>query len=204
MPLTRRTALVGASLSPLLSAQAAPAWVEGAPSPYAVQEIYPAVHEGSIWIAGGFSPQMMGATERVIAYDIASGTWREGPALPTPSHHVHLASWQGSLWAIGGFIGGPTRMNWTCTERVLKLEGDAWVEGPALPKPIGEAAPIVHQERIHLIGGRSPAGATNSAWSDHADVADHFVMAVGATQWESAAPMPMARNTAAAAANGGL
>src|SRR5690606_37334031 len=69
----------------------------------------------------------------------------------------------------------------------------------ALPKPIGEAAPLVHEDRIHLIGGRAPAGEANSAWSDHADVADHFVLNPGATAWERAAPLPLARNSAASA-----
>jgi N-acetylneuraminic acid mutarotase len=167
--------------------------------PYAVQEIYPALHAGAIWVAGGFSPQALGATKRVIVLDLAANAWREGPELPEPSHHVHLASVNGALYAIGGFRAGFTRMQWICTPRVLKLEGDAWVAAPALPKPIGEAAPLVHNDRIHLIGGRSPAGEANSAWSDQADVADHFVLAPGAPAWERAAPLPLARNSAAGA-----
>lgn len=91
-------------------------------------------------------------------------------------------------------------MQWICTDRVLKLAGDG---GPALPKPIGEACPIAHQGRIHLIGGRSPHGAANAAWNDQGDVDDHFVFAADATQWERAAPLPMARNSAAVASVGG-
>jgi N-acetylneuraminic acid mutarotase len=135
----------------------------------------------------------------VIVFDIAANAWRAGPPLPTSSHHVHLASLNDELWAIGGFIAGATRRNWTCTTRVLRLLSHDWIEGPPLPKPIGEAVPLVHGDRIHLIGGRSPAGEANSAWDDQADVDDHFVLAAGASRWERAAPLPMARNSAAGA-----
>lgn len=179
-------------------------WRRAPNAPYAVQEIYPSLYRGGIWIAGGFAPlAAFGATQRVIVFDIASNRWREGPSLPTPSHHVHLAALDDELWAIGGYLGGDNRRSWICTPRVLKLDGERWVEGPSLPKPIAEAAPIVHQGRIHLIGGRSPAGAANTEWDDQADVDDHFVFASGASQWERAAPLPMARNSAAGASLGG-
>lgn len=212
---TRRSFAAGAAALPLFAAcqngDAAPAsapagltWRSAPPAPYAVQEIYPALFRGGIWIAGGFAPlAALGATQRVIVFDVARGQWRDGPALPTPSHHVHLAALNDELWAIGGFLGGPNRRSWICTPRVLKLDGEIWVEGPALPKPIGEAVPLVHQGRIHLIGGRSPRDAANAAWEDQIDVDDHFVFAAGAAQWERAAPLPMARNSAAGATFGG-
>jgi hypothetical protein len=203
---TRRTFAASAAALPLLAAcqsgqdpHVAPGWRSAPAAPYAVQEIYPVLHDGAIWIAGGFSPRALGATEAVIVLDIAADAWRVGPPLPTPSHHVHLASLGGDLWAIGGFIGGASRRDWRCTARVLKLEGEAWVEGPPLPKPIGEAVPLMYEGRIHLIGGRSPSGEANAAWDDQADVADHFVLLTGAAQWERAAPLPLPRNSAAGA-----
>ena len=213
MAITRRT--FTASSAALLAAcqngaQAPPppasgAWRSAPAMPYAVQEIYPALHDGAIWIAGGFSPQALGATKRVIVFDIAANTWRDAPALPDPAHHVHLSALNGALYAIGGFRGGLTRMQWICVPRVLRLDGDRWIEGPALPKPIGEAVPLVHDNRIHLIGGRSPAGEANSDWNDQADIADHFVLSAGASAWERAAPLPLARNSAAGAVlNGAL
>lgn len=212
--ITRRSLTRAACALPLLSAcsasleagavSTAPIWRRAPEAPYATQEIYPALHNGGIWIAGGFSPQAPGfVTDRVIVFDLTTQTWRDGPRLPTPSHHVHLASAGGALWAIGGFIPRP-RAVWTCTTRVLKLEGDAWVEGPALPRPIGEAVPVVHLNRIHLIGGRSPAGSANADWDDQADVADHFVLDPRASHWERAEPLPMARNSAGGASDGNV
>jgi N-acetylneuraminic acid mutarotase len=207
--ITRRCLAASVAAAPLFSGcarAAAPTprapWRSAPDAPYAVQEIYPALHNNAIWIAGGFSPQALGATERVIVFNLANNRWSDGPALPTPSHHVQLASLNGELWAIGGFIAGPLRLAWTCTHRVLKLQGDRWVEGPSLPKPIGEGVPLVHQGRIHLIGGRSPRGAANSDWSDQSDVGDHFVLAAGAASWDRAAPLPMARNSAAGVSKG--
>lgn len=211
--LTRRAFAATAALTPLIGCQsaepassAAPSgavWREGPRAPYAVQEIYPALHRGAIWIAGGFAPlAALGATQRVIVLDVARNRWSEGPALPTPSHHVQLASLNDELYAIGGFLGGDNRRRWICTPRVLKLEGDAWVEAPPLPKPIAEGMPLVHGGgRIHLIGGRSPRAAANQAWDHQIDVDDHFVLTpVGG--WERAAPLPMARNSHAGAVLG--
>lgn len=168
-----------------------------------MQEIYPALHDNALWIAGGFAPlAALGATQRVIVFDLARQAWREGPALPTPSHHVHLAAVNGELWAVGGFLGGDNRRRWICTARVLKLAGDQWIEGPTLPKPIGEAVPIVHAGRVHLIGGRSPRGDANQDWDDQIDVDDHFTIAPGENAWSRAAPLPMARNSAAGISDG--
>ncbi|MGH6951744.1 MAG: Kelch repeat-containing protein [Vitreimonas sp.] len=167
-----------------------------------MQEIYPALHDGAIWIAGGFSPQALGATDRVIALDVARGSWVEKAKLPTRSHHVHLASLNGTLYAVGGFLGGLTGVRWICTSRVLRLDGEDWVEQPPLPKPMAEGAPVVHGGRIHLIGGRSPLGEANAEWDDQGDVGDHFVLAAGVSQWERAAPLPMARNSTASASFG--
>ncbi|MGE0533251.1 MAG: Kelch repeat-containing protein [Hyphomonadaceae bacterium] len=211
--LSRRALLAAAIAAPTLQqACAAPgggepeasAWRTAPDAPYAVQEIYPAHYRGGVWIAGGFSPQAQGATERVIVLDLASQQWREGPALPTPSHHVQLAARNDELYAIGGFVGGDDRLRWNCTPRVLRLDGERWVDGPALPKPIAEASPIVCEGRIHLIGGRSPSGAANAEWTDQTDVDDHFVLAPGAAAWERAAPLPLARNSSGCAVNGSV
>lgn len=208
--MTRRT-FAAAAAAPLLGAcrNAGPSpnsgWRRAPDAPYAVQEIYPALHDGAIWIAGGFAPlAALGATRRVIVFNPAHNTWSEGPNLPEPAHHVHLASLNGALWAIGGFLGGDNRRRWICTARVLKLAGESWIEGPALPKPIGEAVPVVHAGRIHLIGGRAPRGAAaNLEWDDQGDVDDHFVLTPESGAWARAAPLPLARNSAAGMSHDG-
>lgn len=211
--LTRRSFAASAAALPVLAcggadsdAGAAPTgltWREAPQAPFAVQEIYPTLHDGGIWIAGGFAPlAALGATRRVIVFELARNAWREGPELPEPAHHIQLVSLSDQLWAIGGFLAGDNRRRWICTPRVLRLDGEQWVEGPALPKPIAEAVSMVHAGRIHLIGGRSPAAAANAAWNDQTDVSDHFVLTPGASAWERAAPLPLARNSAAGVSDG--
>ncbi|MGQ0531295.1 MAG: Kelch repeat-containing protein [Caulobacteraceae bacterium] len=209
--LTRRTFAFSAAASATgcnastPDVQAPSRWRNGPDAPYAVQEIYPALHRGAIWIAGGFAPwTALGATRRVIALDVARNAWSEGPSLPEPSHHVHLASLNHELYAVGGYLGGDNRRRWICTPRVLKLEGDRWIEAPPLPKPIAEGVPLVLNGRIHLISGRSPAGADNSEWDHQADIGDHFVLAAGAAQWDRAEPVPIPRNSAAGAVRDGV
>lgn len=174
---------------------AGPTWLSAPALPLDVQEIYPAVHAGEIWVAGGFtrSTGTLGATARVVAFDPGRQRWREAPALPTPSHHVHLASVGGALLAVGGFIGGDSLALWQATPRVLRLEGEQWVDAKPLPRPIGEALPLKAAGRLHLIGGRSPTGSANAGWRDHADVDEHFVLDRG--HWRRAAPLPLARNS---------
>lgn len=174
-----------------------PTWRLAAPMPYAVQQIYPALHRAEVWVAGGISPLTRGATERVLVLNPETGVWRDGPPLPAPAHHVHLATLGSDLYAIGGFLGGESRTRWICTPRVLKLTGTEWIEGPALPKPMAEAVTTVIGNRVHLIGGRSPHGVDNSHWQDHSDVNDHFVFEADARAWVRAAPLPTARNSAA-------
>ena len=71
------TGLAGAACSACQTStpEMALQWREARPMPYAVQEIYPTLHRGEIWVAGGFSPQSGGATERVIAFNPAHGAW---------------------------------------------------------------------------------------------------------------------------------
>ncbi|MFC3148457.1 Kelch repeat-containing protein [Piscinibacterium candidicorallinum] len=183
------------SLSARAASPAGPVWRAAPSLPLDVQEIYPALHGGEIWVAGGFTHAggKLGATERVVAFDLDKQQWREAPALPTPSHHVHLASVNGSLLAVGGFIGGESRTQWIATPRVLRLDGARWVEQAPLPRPIGEAVPLVLDGRLHLIGGRAPTGSANAGWRDHVDVDEHLVLEDG--RWRRAAPLPLARNS---------
>lgn len=201
MRLTRRSfststmSLLAACHDPTSTSPALAGWRAGPRAPYAVQEIYPALHRGAIWIAGGFAPlAALGSTQRVIVLDLASNSWGEGPHLPTPSHHVQLASLNDDLYAIGGFLGGANRRRWICTTRVLKLSGDAWSEAPPLPRPVAEGMALAHGGSIHLIGGRSPRAGANQEWDDQTDIDDHFVFTPD-EGWRRAAPLPLARNS---------
>jgi hypothetical protein len=208
--LDRRTVLVG-GLAAAAAGCARPQtvspkmvidWVQVSALPFPLQEIYPVWHDGAVWLAGGFRATETGPRASAVTLEQSGNNWREVPAasLGTGMHHVHLASAGGKLWAIGGYDGGADGRAWIGQTRIRILEVDGWRDGPALPKPIGEAVPLTLDERIHLIGGRSAIGLANATWGDQADVADHFVLQPGAARWETAAPLPLARNSAAGGA----
>ncbi|MBI1340723.1 galactose oxidase [bacterium] len=170
--------------------------------PFAVQEIYPALHQGRIHIAGGFladGGRIIGATARHIAYDPATRETQEGAPLPEARHHPHLVAHDGRLYALGGFASSadaPWRM--TADTFVLDEAAGVWVRLADAPEVHGEVVAASLGGRIHVVGGRRPVGAANAQWTDQGDVDRHLVFDPAANSWSRAAPAPTARNSAAA------
>ena len=165
-----------------------------APMPIAVQEIYPVLHQGEIYVAGGLSdalPTKDGQmTAAVQIYDIANNQWRRGPDLPQGRHHAQLVSVGTDLYLIGGFVRAATATNqsfwqdgnWQASADILKLSADAtvWQVVGKLPKPLAETVSFVKAGQIHLLGGRSPAGSDNNQWQHHVDQDWHWQINPGA------------------------
>ncbi|MEM7328932.1 MAG: kelch repeat-containing protein [Pseudomonadota bacterium] len=180
-------------------------WRAGPALPIVVQEIYPTLHQGRIHLAGGFisdGASISGVTDRHIALDAVTGTWTDLPALPTPRHHPNLISFQSALLAIGGFQAQSEQAGWVMQSGVWRFDGDVWTDAPTLPQPNGESVTGVLNGHLHVCGGRAPVGATNRTWNDHSDIGDHFVLNELDGDWQRAAPLPTARNSAAAAVIG--
>lgn len=213
--LSRRAALLGLGTA-LASACARPGnaerapvettsgWREGPPLPQAVQEVYPALFEGRLHIAGGFvaeGGQITGPTAAHYALDPVLGSWETCAPLPRPRHHPHLVAFEDRLLALAGFETHAPDAVWVMQAGGWAYDStaDAWDEVQALPRPAGEAVTAVLEGRLHLAGGRRPSGQANAAWTDHADTGEHFVLAGLDERWDIAAPMPTPRNSAAAA-----
>lgn len=181
-------------------------WRDGPSLPYAAQEIYPALHANKIHLAGGFIAEdgrISGVTDRHIALDLETSTWSALPPLPRPRHHPNLISFDRSLLSIGGFEAQSEDAVWVMQPGVWVFDGTAWSDGPDLPQPNGESVTGVVAGRLHVCGGRNPVGASNATWNDHSDIGEHFVLSDLNSSWERAAPLPTARNSAAAAILGG-
>lgn len=211
--ITRRTGLFAAAAALVLPSFAqedttAPhrpgtgRWTPAKPLPFAVQEIYPALHNGQIHLAGGFISEgntISGATDRHISMNPESGSWVEVSRLPAPRHHPNLVSFDGHLLSVGGFeIQGPDAA-WVMQPGVWVLTETHWQSAASLPQPNGESVCTVIDDGLHVCGGRKPKTHTNARWQDHSDVADHFVLNGIDGAWETAAPLPAARNSAAGA-----
>lgn len=215
MLLTRRTALASAgALSATACLQPQPAAprafgyrTDHKPLPFAVQEIYPALHNGMIHIAGGLigeGGRVTGVSDRHIAYDPATGETAGLGKLQAPRHHPQLVSLAGRLYLLGGFGTNPGAVNWIMSAETHAYDNGNWTRLAAAPEPHGESGAASIGDRIHIVGGRRPKGAANLAYGDHADSTSHLVFDPAANSWTTAAPALTARNSAAGAMINGL
>lgn len=198
-------------------------WTERAPMPFPIQEIYPSrfwraqpggnslkpnlkgvlVNAGGLTNADGFA---FNVTDLVTVYDPISNEWGWGPTLPEPRHHIALVFHNGFLYAINGYRRD-ARGGWQMQAslwRIDDLSAEGWTSLTPPPAPQAESVAASIGGRIHLVGGRSPAGSQNLHWGDHIDTDLHWAYDAGAGRWESRAPLPTPRNSAAGAVVDGL
>lgn len=210
-PLSRRAVLgglaaaSGAAALPAAGLAQANRWATAPDLPIRVQEIYPALAGGTLYLAGGlFADEAQGGSinvsDRLFAFTPGDEAWTERARLPVATHHPACQGIGGRLYAAGGFnpVSGGA---WGMTEavRIYDPEADRWSDGPSLPFPFAETVTAVLDGRLHVATGRRPTGGANANWNDHGDVADHVVLDVGSGRWETARPAPTPRNSAAGA-----
>ncbi len=212
---TRRGVLAAASAGALPGSSLAQApmsgavcWRDGGSLPFAVQEIYPCVHDGRVWVGGGLigeSGRVIGASDRLVSREPSAAGWSREVSLPGPVHHPQLASVGGSLWLLGGFQSPGPGVIWQMSDASWRLDptGGQWLAGPKALAPHAECVCIVSNDLAHLVGGRRPSGAANMAYRDHVDMTDHLVFDPGSGAWSTAAPALTARNSAAGVALSG-
>lgn len=174
-------------------------WQDGPSLPFAVQEIYPALHKGLIHLAGGFiadDGSITGPTAAHLALDPKTGAWQDLAPLPIARHHPQLISLQGSLYCIGGFEAD-ARGGWQMQGDAWRYNeaDEAWDWAPSLPYANGESTAGVISNRLYLAGGRQPLSGRNLDWNDHTDVGT--LLMFDGDHWEELAAMPTARNSAA-------
>ncbi|KZN33692.1 hypothetical protein N475_20170 [Pseudoalteromonas luteoviolacea DSM 6061] len=166
--------------------------------PTPLQEVYPAVFNNRIVVAGAFEQTQkefatlahLKASDKSYIFDYGSQSWRRGPSLPEPRHHLGLIANNEKLYAIGGF--NATRDNaWQVKSSVFVLsnETNSWSNGPELPIPMGESVYGLINGQIHVAGGRSVENG------QLIDTSAHWVLKSG--KWQKAAPLPIASNSAA-------
>ncbi|MBI2261990.1 MAG: galactose oxidase [Caulobacterales bacterium] len=178
-----------------------PGWEARASLPWPVQEIYAAVLGGSIITGGGLVSRRgepLHIEDRVAAYNPAADAWDVLPSLPAPRHHPMFIATADDLFMVGGYARSDAG-EWTNTTTAWTLDGGTWRGMTPLPSPQAEAVGVATGPVLRLIGGRTPGGAANGNWNDQADTDRHLVLVPGAPGWETARPLPMARNSAAAA-----
>lgn len=179
-------------------------WETRAPVPYRVQEIYPTLHRGRIYLAGGLTPDLPGPppalSDRVYVYDPAADRWTEGPRLPEPRHHPYLVSSGDRLFSIGGFVAAEGGI-WHGSTDVLLLDEGAgeWVKVADLLHPQSETVAGYIDGKIYIAGGRMPGGARNAEWTDQVDIARMQIFDPTTFAVTEGPPAPSTRNSAAGA-----
>jgi N-acetylneuraminic acid mutarotase len=116
-------------------------------------------------------------------YDPANGTWDESLA-PPPTYREHVAAValdDGTIVLIGGRAAGDL----AAVER-YDPRTNAWTSMPALPTPRGGLTAAVLDGAIHVTGGEGIDPVRI--------VAEHDVLAPGATGWALAPPLPAGRH----------
>lgn len=204
--LSRRTLLQGVIVTPLLSHQISVAkWLVEQDMPYAVQEIYPALHRSKLVVAGGLYASRTGrleVTDQVIAYDLVTEQWQLLPSLPEPRHHPMLCSVNNQLYAFSGFIANEKGI-WVASPDVLLLDeaNQQWrrLNMAKMPFPMCETVSMVRGHEVHLATGRKPNTAANGQWRNHLDINYHLIFDTRSNLWRQGKPAPTGRNSAAAA-----
>jgi N-acetylneuraminic acid mutarotase len=187
-----------------MRASASERWEARADLPYRTQEVYPALHDGRLFVAGGLSPDEaadgIGISDRVVVYDPETDRWSDGPSLPEPRHHPYLVSAEGWLFAFGGFVaanGG----SWSASTDVLMLDEaeSRWTKVADLLHPQSETVAGVIDGLVYLVTGRDPGGSANASWNDQTDIASVQVFDPKSYQVTAGPDAPTARNSAAGA-----
>jgi len=207
----RRLFLAAAAASLATPALAAPrreaGWTALATAPWVVQEIYCTVWREKIVLAGGLvgrpGGQPLHIEDRSALYDPATNRWLEGARLPEPRHHPMLITHEDTVYALGGY-GRSGAGDWTSMTQVWALRDEVWVPAGTMPGPQAETVGVSLNGRLHLVTGRAPKGEANGQWNDQGDIDTHRAFDPAANRWETLAPCPMARNSAAGAVLEGM
>lgn len=173
-------------------------WLEVSPMLEARQELYPAVVNGRIYVAGGIRNPNTRYSDAFDVYDPAQDRWRALQPLPEARHHVTLSHVDGLIYAIGGFSGGFPDWRAQPTMWVYDLAEGRWSAGVDMPVPRAEGIAAVVDGRIYWIGGRVRVTESATHFNDHIDSALNTVFDPATGRWSVRAAAPTARNSAAA------
>ncbi|WP_105168465.1 Kelch repeat-containing protein [Pseudoalteromonas sp. T1lg23B] len=190
--------LVGAPLVSASTVRQKTNWVNKPHLPKRLQELYPCLYENHLIVAGALEQSsieqatmgIMNASKDCYLFDLQKQTWRKGPNLPVKRHHLGLVSTKQGIMAIGGFAASKADP-WQVRSDTFLLShlNDHWHQAKPLPNPQAESGYANIAGNVHVISGR---GISNGNLTD---VDDHVFF--DGTHWQSAAPLPVARNSGA-------
>jgi N-acetylneuraminic acid mutarotase len=168
---------------PSVSAQT---WQSHTSMPTPRSEIYCAVRDNEITVAGGLG--YFATVASCETYHPDSDQWMLCPALPKRLHHVAMASDDAFIYASGGYVSLTFRPDNDSSLWSLASSGKTWQQVSPLPLPIGEHTMVRVGSALYLIGGRANGGES--------DAVHRFDL--NTKRWTIGASMRVARHSSAA------
>lgn len=197
--------VIAAALLLCMSASSAHAqkWVSAAPIPQGAEEVYGIVANGKLYVFGGLALAWK-PIGMVMEYDPATDRWTRKRDMPAYHHHFALAEANGRIYMFGGYTLPPAgQPTWVPVDNAWEYDpqADNWKALAPVPQARGSANALTVNGKIHLIGGATlPPGLKGDYIhpSRNVSVSTHDVYDPATNTWSKRAPMPTARNHAAA------
>jgi len=136
---------------------AADEWQRGPDLPGPRDHATMAVLDGSLYLVGGYTTGLSGATERVFRLDSPDGEWQEIASMATPRGALATAALQGRLVALGGANDDGV----LASTEIYDPGTDEWTPGPSLEIEREHFGAAVVGRRVYAVGGRNPGNLTS-------------------------------------------
>jgi len=132
-------------------------WESLAPMPWGNHDVFGAVLDGKLYVAGGMAAHGYPATytffDELFVYDAERKEWSVAGTMETPRCYCGVAALDGKVWVVGGYFGpNDDRKAIDCVE-VFDPKTGKWSVGPALDRPRAEAVVVTVADRLYVIGG---------------------------------------------------
>jgi Kelch motif len=176
-----------------------PRWVTVQPASLARQELYPAVLNGKVYVAGGVLSPPTGFSAHFEAYDPAADRWTALAPLPEARHHIALVSARGLIYGVGGFTGGFPNWRAQPSMFVYSPVSNTWKKDIDLPVARAEGVAASVKDKIYFIGGRTHLRGKAHEFNNYLDSVRSEVFDPKTKRWSAIAAAPTARNSAAVA-----
>ena len=161
-------------------------WYDGAPLPRGANHVSVTAHAGRIYALGGFIEQNRNPDHNAYAYEVASDSWVRIAPLRRPRGAGAAEVLNGRIHLIGG-ASEPTleraSVGW---HEAYDPASDSWSVLKALPGARDHVGSVVHEGRIHIVGGRFNTFEYNTGL--------HHVYLPDRDTWEERSPLPTVRS----------
>jgi N-acetylneuraminic acid mutarotase len=130
-------------------------WMRAAPMPTPRGEVTAAALGEEIYVIGG-RDGMARTVSTVEVFNARDGSWRAAAPLPEPEYCAASASYGGKIYVFGGLRGwamSPSRNVF-----IFDPTAGSWRKGPDMQMALGASAIAVHEDTIHIFGGRGLSG----------------------------------------------